>query len=73
LSTVIASLALVAIVSGAITYIVKEKRKGTKCIGCPVSSSCSINPEVATNRENRHNLQIVGITNQTGEPKCHCH
>ena len=40
MSTVIASLALVAIVSGAITYIVKEKRKGTKCIGCPISSSC---------------------------------
>lgn len=73
MSTVIASLALVAIVSGAITYIVKEKRKGTKCIGCPVSSSCTINPEVATTPGNRHNLQIVGITNQTGEPKCHCH
>ena len=73
MSTVIASLALVAIVSGAITYIVKEKRKGTKCIGCPISSSCTLNPQVASPEGNRHNLQIVGITNQAGEPKCHCH
>ena len=73
MSTIIASLALVAIIGGAITYIVKEKRKGTKCIGCPISSSCTFNPEVAPPPENRHNLQIVGITNQAGEPKCHCH
>ncbi|WP_311588820.1 hypothetical protein [Varibaculum massiliense] len=73
MSTVIASVALVAIVGGAITYIVKEKCKGTKCIGCPVSSSCTFNPEVAASPGNRHNLQIAGITNQTGEPKCHCH
>lgn len=45
MSTVIASVALVAIVGGAITYIVKEKRKGTKCIGCLVSSSCTFNPK----------------------------
>lgn len=73
MSTVIASVALVAIVGGAITYIVKEKRKGTKCIGCPVSSSCTFNPEVAASPGNRHNLQLAGITNQSGEPKCHCH
>ena len=73
MSTVIASLALVAIVTGAITYIIKEKRKGTKCIGCPVASSCTINPQVASSSENHHKLQIVGITNQAGEPKCHCH
>ncbi|WIK88764.1 FeoB-associated Cys-rich membrane protein [Varibaculum cambriense] len=73
MSTVIASLALVAIVGGAITYIVKEKRKGTKCIGCPVSSDCTFNPMVASSSGNHHNLQIVGITNQAGEPKCHCH
>lgn len=25
----------------AIWYIVKEKKKGTKCIGCPYANSCS--------------------------------
>ncbi|MBQ2745480.1 MAG: FeoB-associated Cys-rich membrane protein [Lachnospiraceae bacterium] len=32
---------LVVLVGGAIWYVVKEKKKGTKCIGCPNSGSCS--------------------------------
>ena len=32
---------LVVLIGGAIWYIVKEKKKGTKCIGCPNSGSCS--------------------------------
>ena len=40
-STVIALLALVLILFLAIRYIIKEKKKGTKCIGCPYSGSCS--------------------------------
>lgn len=32
---------LVAVIGGAIWYIVKEKKKGTVCIGCPNSGSCS--------------------------------
>ena len=35
---VIAVIAL--IVGAAVGYIVKAKRKGQKCIGCPYSSSC---------------------------------
>lgn len=31
---------LVLIVGGAIAYIVKEKKKGTKCIGCPSGGCC---------------------------------
>lgn len=73
MSTVIASLALVVIVGLAIGYIVKEKRKGTKCIGCPISSDCTLNPNVAAQSENRHNLQITEIANQPGEAKGHCH
>ncbi|MGN0496068.1 MAG: FeoB-associated Cys-rich membrane protein [Lachnospiraceae bacterium] len=34
---------LIIIVGGAIIYIVKEKKKGTKCIGCPVSGCCNKN------------------------------
>ncbi|WP_122819824.1 FeoB-associated Cys-rich membrane protein [Varibaculum vaginae] len=73
MSTVIASLALVAIVGGALTYIVKEKRKGTKCIGCPVSADCTLNPNLAANPGKHHNLDIADITNPAGEQKCHCH
>ena len=36
---VIAVIALV--VGGALAYIIKAKKSGKKCIGCPDSSSCS--------------------------------
>lgn len=31
---------LAIVITAAITYIVKEKRKGTKCIGCPSAGTC---------------------------------
>ena len=31
---------VVLIVGGAIAYIVKEKKSGAKCIGCPHSGTC---------------------------------
>ena len=35
---VIAAVAL--IVGGAVAYIVKAKKSGKKCVGCPYASSC---------------------------------
>ena len=32
---------IVLILGGAIAYIVKAKKSGRKCIGCPASCSCS--------------------------------
>lgn len=32
---------LVIIVGAAIAYIIKAKRKGVKCIGCPAAGNCS--------------------------------
>ena len=40
IATVIAVIALVLIVFFAVRYIVKEKKKGTKCIGCPMAGQC---------------------------------
>ena len=40
-ASIIALLALVLIVSLAVRYIVREKKKGTKCIGCPYAGSCT--------------------------------
>ena len=37
---IIAGLIVLLIVGGAVFYIIREKKKGTKCIGCPHSSSC---------------------------------
>ncbi len=41
LATMIAVAALVVIISLAVAYIVREKRRGVKCIGCPLADSCT--------------------------------
>lgn len=43
LSNVIAVIVLVLVVGGAIVYIVKSKKKGVKCIGCPYAGGCTSN------------------------------
>ena len=40
-ANIIISIILIALVGGAIYYIYKEKKKGTKCIGCPMAGSCT--------------------------------
>ena len=40
-ATIIASVAVATAVFLAIRFIVKEKLKGKKCIGCPYADSCS--------------------------------
>ncbi len=40
MDNIIVIVILLVIVGGATGYIVKEKRKGTKCIGCPHGKSC---------------------------------
>ncbi len=32
---------LVTIIGAAIAYMIKEKKKGTRCIGCPSAGQCS--------------------------------
>lgn len=36
-------LILVVILGSAITYIIKAKKAGVKCVGCPMSKTCSSN------------------------------
>ncbi len=40
MATAIVLVIIVALVTLAIIKIVKEKRKGHKCIGCPCAGSC---------------------------------
>ena len=40
LTEIIAVAAIVLIVGGAVAYIIKAKKSGKKCIGCPYASSC---------------------------------
>lgn len=37
---VIATVLLLAVLGGAVAYIVKARKKGQKCIGCPGGCSC---------------------------------
>ena len=37
---VLVFLLLVAVLGGAIFYIIKTKKSGKKCIGCPHSGTC---------------------------------
>ncbi len=32
-----------AILGGAVLYIIRAKKKGVKCIGCPMAEKCSGN------------------------------
>ena len=38
---ILATLAVVLILGGAIFYIVRSKKKGVKCIGCPDGAKCA--------------------------------
>ena len=38
---VIATVVLDVIIGGAVAYIVRAKKNGQKCIGCPGSKTCS--------------------------------
>lgn len=40
MTNIIVVAVLVAIIGSAVIYIIKAKKKGAKCIGCPYSSSC---------------------------------
>ncbi len=43
LPELIAIVAVLLIIGGALAYIIKAKKSGKKCIGCPDSGSCSGN------------------------------
>lgn len=38
---IILSVILLLIIGGALAYIIKAKKRGEKCIGCPYSKECS--------------------------------
>jgi len=38
---IIAIIAIVLIIGAAVAYIIKAKKSGQKCIGCPHSKTCS--------------------------------
>ena len=49
---------LFIIIGSAIIYILKEKKKGTGCIGCPAAGCCSAKGcrKIAKDGNSHHNL-----------------
>ncbi|MCR5202615.1 MAG: FeoB-associated Cys-rich membrane protein [Lachnospiraceae bacterium] len=40
MTNIIATVVIIGIVGAACVYIYKEKKKGTRCIGCPNAGKC---------------------------------
>lgn len=41
MENIIVILILVAVFGGALFYVVRQKKRGSKCIGCPYECSCA--------------------------------
>lgn len=52
MTNLIAAVILVFIVGGAVFYIIRAKKSGAKCIGCPAGGSCSGSGSPARKRLN---------------------
>lgn len=72
LSTVIAGLALGAIVFFALRYIVTQKRKGAKCIGCPVADSCGTQNAALAGAHKTLPVSVYSHGKQVNSGECAC-
>ncbi len=41
ISDIIVVAVIVLVIGGAVAYILREKKRGKKCVGCPYANSCS--------------------------------
>ncbi len=82
LANFLVALIIIAIVAIVIVYIVKEKRKGVKCIGCPSAQACATNssaPQHTCNcstkaNDDNHSSSCCGAHSSSDEHKhiCNC-
>lgn len=45
---------IIIIIGGAVLYIIKAKKSGAKCIGCPYSKKCHTNKKYVLKRPNKN-------------------
>jgi hypothetical protein len=64
---IIITVILVAIIGVAIIYIVKAKKNGAKCIGCPAGGNCTHKQKKGTG------CGCGGDTKEQSESSCCCH
>lgn len=63
---------LIAILGGAVAYIVKAKRSGVKCIGCAAGGSCA--HKNGKTSEGGCGCGCSGCGSDDGKPeRCDCH
>ena len=58
MTNIIVGLIILIIVGAAVAYLVRAKRKGVKCVGCPDSGCCSSSKK----RKRKHQAVAVGAT-----------
>ena len=54
-------LIVIAIVGAAVAYIIREKKRGVKCIGCPAAATCP------------NSGKCMGNCNSGSDIQCECH
>ena len=57
MENLIAVIVLILLVGGAVAYIVKSKRSGVKCIGCPAGGGC---PRTRRMKKNKLSGPVIG-------------
>ena len=50
ITDILAIVAIVLIVGGAVLYIVRAKQRGEKCVGCPYAKQCGGNCQGGCNK-----------------------
>lgn len=53
MANVLLIIALLVIIGAAVAYIIKAKKSGVKCIGCPAGGSCNGHCNGKCNGENK--------------------
>lgn len=70
-TTIIAILALIASLGGAIWYLIRQKRRGSACIGCPVGEGCPAKNGVGTAQRGKVVIPTISISPSVGG-ECSC-
>ena len=57
ITDILAIVAIVLIVGGAVLYIVRAKQRGEKCVGCPYAKQCGGNCQGGCNNSQGNNSE----------------
>ena len=60
MSNVIAVIILLIVLGAAVTHIVKEKKRGAKCIECPAGGSCAMKNSKKPEKNTEHSEHGCG-------------